>query len=91
MVEGLIYHNYDTHKPENNLCLDEHWPLLLRVWKLGCARTDCPFWLSVKSSSVEIADGVMNLWLIMMDMGCAVYDVVYVTKSLWMSEHALQF
>ena len=24
-------------------------------------------------------------------MGCAVYDVAYVIKSLWVSEHALHF
>ena len=39
------------------------------------------FWMSEKSPSVEIAGGVMNLWLIMMDIGCAVYDVVYVIKA----------
>ena len=33
----------------------------------------------------------MNLWLIMMDMGCAVYDMGYVIKSSWMSKHALHF
>ena len=27
----------------------------------------------------------------MMDMGCVAYDVVYVIKSVWMSEHALHF
>ena len=47
------------------------------------------FWLREKSVSVEIANGVMNLWLIMMDIGCAGYDMVYVIKSLWISEHAL--
>ena len=26
-----------------------------------------------------------------MDMGCVAYDVVYVIKSVWMSEHALHF
>ena len=68
--------SYDTNKSENNLCLGEQWPLLLRVWKLGCARFDCPFWLSEKSPNVEIADGLMNLWLIMMDMGlCYVWRV----------------
>ena len=50
-------------------------------------------WLSILAERevprVEIAGGVMNLWLIMMDMGCAVYDMVYVIKSVWMSEHAL--
>ena len=50
----------------------------------------CPFgW--AKSPSVEIADGMINLWLIMMGMGFAVYDVVYVIKILWTSEHALHF
>ena len=44
--------------------------------------------MSEKSLSVEIAGGVMNLWLIMMDMGCAVYDMVYVIKILWMNEWA---
>ena len=52
-------------------------------------------WLSILAErivpSIEITDGVMNLRLIMMDMGCAVYDLVYVIKSLWMSEHALHF
>ena len=52
-------------------------------------------WMSVlaerKALSVETAGSVMNLWLIMMDMGCAVYDMVNVIKSLWMSEHALHF
>ena len=27
----------------------------------------------------------------MMDMGCVAYDVVYVIKSVWMSEPALHF
>ena len=52
-------------------------------------------WLSILAvrevPSVEIADGVRNLLLIMMDMGCAVYDMAYVIKSLWMSGHALHF
>ena len=26
-----------------------------------------------------------------MDIGCVAYDVVYVIKSVWMSEHALHF
>ena len=51
----------------------------------------CLLWLSEKSLSIEIAGGVMKLWLLMMDMGCAVYDMVYVIKSLWTSEHALHF
>ena len=82
MAEGLLYH-YDTNKSENNLCLGEHWPLLSRVEKVGCAKIGCPFWLSEKfpSVTVEIADGVMNLGLIMMDMGCVVYDLGYVIKS----------
>ena len=46
---------------------------------------------SDKSLSVEIAGDVLNLLLIIMDMGCAVYDMVYIIKSLWMSEHALHF
>ena len=33
----------------------------------------------------------MNLWLLMMDMGCVVYDWVYVIKNVWMSERALHF
>ena len=41
--------------------------------------------------SVEIVGGVRNLLWIMMDMGCAVYDMAYVIKSLWMSGHALHF
>ena len=46
------------------------------MWKLGCARIGCPFWLSEKSPSIEIADGLMNLWLITMDMGlCCVWRV----------------
>ena len=52
-------------------------------------------WLSILAerevSSVEISGGVRNLWLIMMDMGCAVYGMAYVIKSLWMSGHALRF
>ena len=63
-VDGWRSHlSYDTEKCENNSCLGEHWPLLKRVWKLGCARIGCPFWLSEKSPRprVEIAGGVMNL------------------------------
>ena len=45
----------------------------IRLRKLGCARIGCLFWLSEKSLNVEIAGGAMNLWLIMMDIGCAVY------------------
>ena len=63
----------------------------IKITNVGCARIGCPFWLSEKSPSIEIAGGVMNLWLIMMDMGFAVYDVVYVIQSLWMSEYALHF
>ena len=67
---------YDTKKSENSLCFSEHWPLLWRVWKLGCARIGCPFWLSEKSPNVKIADGLLNLWLIMMGMGlCRVWCV----------------
>ena len=63
-VSSIIWHQ----KSENSLCFGEHWPLLLGVWQFGCARIGCPFWLSEKSPSVEIADGLGNLWLIMMDM-----------------------
>ena len=64
MAKGLIYHN-DTKKSENKFCFGEHWPLVLRLWKLGCARIGCLFWLSKKSPNVEIDDGhLVNLWLI---------------------------
>ena len=65
-MDGWRSHlSYDTNKSENNSCLGEHWPLLYRVWKLGCARIQfgCPFWLSEKSPRVEIACGVMNLMI----------------------------
>ena len=52
-------------------------------------------WLSVLAEREvpqrEIAGGLMNFWLTMMDMGCTVYDMVYVIKTLEMSEHALHF
>ena len=57
MAKGLVYH-MTPKKSENNVCLGE---LLLRVCKLGCARIGCPFWLSEKSPSVEIDDGLVNL------------------------------
>ena len=44
-----------------------------------------------QSRNCRCTYGVMNLLLIMMDMGCAMYDVIYVIKSVWMSEHALHF
>ena len=78
-------------KSENTICLSEYWPLLWRVWQLGCARVGCLFWLSEKPLSVEISGGVMNLWLILMDIGCTVYDMVYLSKNLWISEHAWHF
>ena len=31
----------DTKNLKNYLCLGEHWPLLFRVWKLGCGRIQC--------------------------------------------------
>ena len=68
-MDGKRSHlSYDTKQSENNLCFGEHWPFLLRVWKLGCARIGFPFWLSEKSPSVEIDDGMVNLWLNMMDI-----------------------
>ena len=60
MAKGLIDH-MTPKKKENSLCFGEQWPLLSRVLKLGCARIDCPFWLSEQSPSVEIADSLMNL------------------------------
>ena len=42
MAEGLIYHNYDTNKSENSLCLGEHWPLVKDV-KIRLRKN----WLSV--------------------------------------------
>ena len=33
----------------------------------------------------------MNLWLVLMDIGCTVYDMVYLSKNLWISEHAWHF
>ena len=72
---ALIYH-MTPKTSENYSCFGEHWPLLLRVWKLGCARISCPFWLIEKSPSVEIDDGLVNLWLIMIGMGlCRVWRV----------------
>ena len=55
--------SYDTKKYENNLLL--WWALatlFIRVWKLGCARIGCPFWLSEKSPNIDIDDGLVNLW-----------------------------
>ena len=81
MAERLIYHMTPT-KILKYSCLGEHWPLLYRVWKLGCARIGCPFWLSEKSPSIEIADGLMNLWLITMDMGlCCVWRVPFLAPA----------
>ena len=53
-------------------------------------------WLSVLaewkvSQRIEIAGGVMNLWLIMMDIGCIVYEMVYLSKTLWISEYVWHF
>ena len=81
------------HKISENTLYLHGWALatLVKGVKIRLRKN----WLSVlaerKSLSVEIAGGVMNLWLIMMDIGCAVYDMVYVIKSLWISEHALHF
>ena len=80
MAKGLIY--YDTQESENELCFGEHWPLLLREWKLGCARIGCPFWLSEKSTNVEFDNGLVNLWLIMMGMDlCRVWRVPLLTPA----------
>ena len=68
-MDGYRSHLLWHQKSQNNLFFGEHWPLLLRLWKLGCARIGCPFWLTEKSPSVEIDDGMVNLWLVMMDMG----------------------
>ena len=47
---------------------------------IGWAGIGCPFWLSEKSSSVKVADDLMNtLWSIVMDMG--VCYTVWVKKK----------
>ena len=90
-MDGWWSHlSYDTRKTENSML---RWALatFVKGMKIRLRKN----WLSILAEqevpSVQIAGGVMNLLLITMDMGCAVYDMVYVTNSLWMSEHALHF
>ena len=47
------------------------WALatFVKGMKIRLRKNWLSFWLSEKSPSIEIADGLMNLWLITMDMG----------------------
>ena len=52
-------------------------------------------WLSILAKR-KIPQSRNCLWcdelmIIMIDMGCVVYDVVFAIKSVWMSDHALHF
>ena len=89
MAEGIIYHITPQHLDITYAELStEHF---CKGYEIRLGKN----WLSILAErivpSIEITDGVMNLRLIMMDMGCAVYDLVYVIKSLWMSEACVTF
>ena len=79
MAQGLIYH--DTQKSENvstgHFCKGYETRLRKN-------------WLSISAEREVPRDEnlITNLWLIMMDMVCAVYGVVYVIKSEWVNEWA---
>ena len=65
---------------------------VIREWKSMLRKN----WLSILAErEVPQHRNCQCIWcdefmitVIMMDMGCAVYDVNYIIKTLWMSEHA---
>ena len=82
----ILIYDYDTKMSENSLCLGEHWLLLWRVWKWGCARICCPFRVSEKPGREvpphrnfrwrdEFMINYDGYWLY------CVYDMVYLCKK----------
>ena len=87
MAEGLIYHM----TPTNLKIFMLGWALatFVKGMKIRLRKN----WLSILAKR-EVPQSRNCLWcdeliINMIDMGCVVYDVVYVIKSVWMSEHAL--
>ena len=82
MAEGLFYHMTLT-----NLKIFHAWLSTSHFYKEYENRVvqelAVHFGWGDQSPSKEIADGLINLWTLWWIWACAVYDMVYVIKSLW--------